>query len=151
PGVHPRAVFAFPATATVGGRMRSGPQPLAAETAGDGCRIALGTVDGALPVLLTGGCAPLLALDLPASAAAGAAVELAATCHNPGPAALTATLALLATGHNAEVAVTVPPWSATSVRLPLTAPAAGRLAVGAELRIAGGAAVRAIPVDLTVP
>jgi hypothetical protein len=150
PGAMPKAVFAFPATATANGTARSGPVVLKAREADGACVLELGSISGALPVLLTNGSGPLLALTLPETAKAGEATTLQVTCHNPSATALSGTIELRVTGLTASAPVEVPAWGEVTVPLAFTpAAATARLPVGAVLRTAAGE-TRAIPVDLTV-
>jgi hypothetical protein len=150
PGYRPTAAFAFPATTERDGVVRSGPQPVALAAAADGCALTLGTVSGALPVLLTAGHAPLLSLELPATATASTTVTLAVTCHNPSATALSGTLDLVFPGQSTSAPVSVAPWGQQRVTLQFTTPATGeRLPIGATLR-SPSCTVTAIPVDLRV-
>ena len=153
PGYRPTAAFTFPATgspAAGAGVTRSGPVPLKVTLSSDGCSLALGTISGALPVLLTNGHGPLLALELPTNAAANSSTMLTVTCHNPSANMLSGTIELVFAGQTASTQVTVAAWGAQRVTLPIAVPASGaRLPVSARLQSASGT-VSAIPVDLHV-
>ncbi|MBN8523916.1 MAG: beta-galactosidase [Planctomycetes bacterium] len=150
PGVRPRQVFAFRPTAGSGGIVRSGPEIMPAQMDAAGCTIDAGEITSALPLLLTAGCGPLLALIAPAELTAGIAADVTVIVHNPSDAPLTGRIALRAPGQGGETAVRVEPWSSARVALPVTpAEASPRYPLGAELR-RGDASILAVPVDCVV-
>jgi hypothetical protein len=151
PGAMPKAVFAFPATAVADDRVRSGPVALTPTATADGCALDLGTIRGALPILLATDAAPLLALETTATVAPGSATTLRVICSNPSDRAVDGTVELRMAGATpTAMPVRIPAWSSVNVDLPLTAPAATpRLPLGAALRV-GTAEISTIPVDIEV-
>jgi len=150
PGDMPKAAFAFPPTASSDGTVTSGPRPLAPIAIAGGCRLDLGSISSALPVLLCESSTPLLALAMPGRAAAGAAVTLTVTCYNPSAAEVAGSVELRAKGVSGSAAVRIPAYGQASAALVFTPPAATpRMAITAVLR-SGGSETLAIPVDLAV-
>jgi hypothetical protein len=149
PGAMPKAVFAFPPTRVDHGMARSGPIAVTPTATTGGCSLELGTITSALPVLLCDASSPLIALEMPATIAAGAATTLTVTCYNPSSMALSGTIDLQASGLSGSTAVTIPAWGTATASLAVTIPAATpRLAIGAVLHVGAGETV-ALPIDVT--
>lgn len=147
-GVAPKAVFAFPPTCVNGGIVSSGPRELVFENSDAGCRVTVGRLESALPLLLTTGRPPLLSLAMPAQAKCGEKVSLSVTCHNPSDTEINGAVELQATGLSVRATVKVPAWGRTDVVLDFVAPAETmRLPVGAKLTTER-VEVKATPVDL---
>lgn len=151
PGAMPHAVFVCPPTAISDGVVRSGPRSLPATPVAGGCRLELGTVTSALPVLLCGTSTPLLGLEMPARVKVGSPVSVVVTCYNPSAAAMAVSVELRATGATAAAtAVRIPAYGQAAVPLTFTPTAATpRLCVTAVLR-SGASETVAVPVDLAV-
>jgi hypothetical protein len=150
PGEMPKAAFSCPPTSVAAGVVTSGPRPLQATPVAGGCRVELGTISSALPVLLCASASPLLALEMPAKAPAGSPVTLSVTCYNPSPSELAGSVELRASGATASVAVQIPAYGQAVAKLVFTPrQATPRMAVTAALRSAGVETI-AVPVDLAV-
>jgi hypothetical protein len=150
PGIMPKSAFAFYPTATSGGLVTSGPRPLKPTPVAGGCRLELGTISSALPVLLCESSPPLLGLSMPSKAPTGSAVTLEVTCYNPSASEVAGTMDLRASGLSASVAVQIPAFGQTTAKLVFTPRAAiPRMAVTAVLR-SGASETVAVPIDLAV-
>ncbi len=150
PGVMPKAAFAFPPTTISDGMVTSGPRSLVPTPVAGGCRIELGTISSALPVLLCASSAPLLALAMPSKAASGSAVTLTVTCYNPSASEVAGSVDLRANGLSGSAAVRIPAYGQATATLIFTPrQATPRMVVTAVLRNGGGETT-AIPVDFAV-
>jgi hypothetical protein len=152
--------FAFPATTSDGTTVLSGPVPvtLTPNTEDGSVSFPLDKIDSAMPVLLTKDAAPLVAVQAPASVTSGSNEDITVTCYNPSAQPVQGQLGAQAGGSEATLdagatPVSIPAYGQQQVVLKAKVTAllpVARVPVTVLFTPAGGAAIKAVPVDIAV-